>query len=322
MNDTTDNSGGLTSPAPGGSSGAASTGSPGSGPSPGTSPSPGSDTGTSSKGGESLDFESMFSGDSPTDIGLTDRTSKPAEAVPPAPPAAPPTPPQQAQPQAPPQAPAQAPAQQPQTPRPQPQAASQGVPEGLDRFDPAQLASALTANQEALVDVLASQVFNLSPQEVEALETNIVEAIPRLMARVALMAQRSALTQMANIMPVAIQRHQTVMRQAGSAEQNFYKAWPGLDRQKHGKLVYGYTSMFRRQFPQATLQDIVAHVGPMVMAAARIPIGTAPGTSAAPRTNGRQPPPNPFVPAGGGGPVPGGKQSEMSPWEAMFAENG
>lgn len=323
MNDVPDNSGGLTSPGTNtGSSGPAPTGSPASPPTPGTSPS-GSDSSSTESG--SLDFESMFSGsgEAPTDLGLTEQTPTPPTAEPTAPPAAPPAPPAAAAP-VPPQAPAQAPAQQPQAPQPPPPpAAGSGVPPGLDRFDPAQLASALTANQEELVNVLASQVFNLSPQEVEALETNIVEAIPRLMARVAIMAQRSALTQMANIMPVAIQRQQHAMLQAGGAEQNFYKAWPALDRQKHGNLVWGYASMFRRQFPQATLQDIVNHVGPMVMAAARIPMGTpGPGAPTAPRTNGRTPPPSPFVPAGGGGPVPGGQQRELAPWEAMFATDG
>lgn len=324
MNDVTDNSGGLTSPGNTGSSGTAPAGSPASPPTPGTSSS-GSDTGSSSTESGSSDFESMFSGpgEAPTDLGLTEQPSTPPKADPPAPPAAPAAPPAAATP-VPPQAPAQAPAQQPQAPQPPPPpAAAGGVPPGLDRFDPAQLASALTANQEELVNVLASQVFNLSPQEVEALETNIVEAIPRLMARVAIMAQRSALTQMATIMPVAIQRQQHAMLQAGGAENNFYKAWPALNRQKHGNLVWSYASMFRRQFPQATLQDIVNHVGPMVMAAARIPMGTpAPDAPSAPRTNGRTPPPSPFVPAGGGGPVPGGQQRELAPWEAMFAENG
>jgi hypothetical protein len=172
-----------------------------------------------------------------------------------------------------------------------------------------------------MVDVLSTQVFNLSPQEVEALETNVVEAIPRLMARVLVQAQKSMLTQMARIMPAAIQRHNVTTNAAMSAEDQFYRAVPSLDRTKHGQLVYAYGRMFRQMYPTATLQDLIAHVGPMVMASA----GIQPGQQTPQRgvaTNGRQPPPSPFTPAGGhAGPASRGSPMELSPVEAMFMGN-
>jgi hypothetical protein len=196
------------------------------------------------------------------------------------------------------------------------------VPQGLDRYDPAQLAAALTANEPQLLEVLASQVMALSPQEVEALETNVVEAIPRLMARTLLQAQKSALTQMANLIPTMIQRHTEVMHRANSDEGDFWKAWPQLSPQRHQPLVYSYATMFRRMYPRATLQDIIQHVGPMVMAATRTSMQPQQGTAQqAPRAgNGRSPPPSPFVPAGGAAPVPGATQNELSPIEAMFVD--
>lgn len=310
-------------------SGSAGTGAPSAPPTstptgapPSSTPSstPGSGPDSGSSGGADADFESIFfdsgSQDSGADLGLT---PTPARQPTPPPTATPSAPAQVAQPQ-----PTQQTPVQPQAPQPQASRAEPGIPQGLDRYDPAQLASALVANEREMVEILATQVLNLSPQEIEALETNVVDAIPRLMARVLVQAQRSALSQMANILPVAIQRHNDVMSKATTAEQAFYKAWPQIDRGKYGQMVYGYASVFRQMYPQATLQDIVRHVGPMVMMAAGIggqSGGPAVGRAPTPRGNGRSPSPSPFVPAGAGaGPVPGSNRGEMTPWEAMFLQ--
>src|SRR5262245_33802549 len=266
--------------------------------SPGTSapaspPDTSSPSDSSGGAGESLDFESIFHDTSSDtrDLGLTappEVQPQPAQRPAVAPPAQPQPPPQMQ-----PQAPAQA---TPPQSQPQPDSGP-AVPQGLDRFDPAQLVQALAANEQQLTEVLAAQVMKLSPQEVEALESNMVEAIPRLMARVLLQAQKSALSQMAAILPVAITRHNDITQKAGTAEQGFYQAWPQLNRAKHGQLVYSYATMFRRMYPQATLQDIIRHVGPMVAASAGV--ATTPRQQPAVRAaNGRSPPPSPFVPAG------------------------
>lgn len=280
-----------------------------------TSPAP-SESGTTTSTpslSDSLDFESIFEGGD-RDSGPTVAPELPLQTAkpPPAPQAPPVQPPQ-------PVAAAQPPQQQPPAPTQtqQPQGTPSGVPAGLDVYDPAQLASALVANEAQLTDVLSQQVFNLSPQEVEALETNVVEAIPRLMARVLVQAQKSMLTQMARIMPAAIQRHNTATSAAGTAEQQFYRAVPELNPQVHGQLVYAYGRMFRQMYPQATLQDLIAHVGPMVKVAAGV--HTQQPAQQPPRTNGRHPPPSPFTPAGGhAGPASRGSPMELSPVEAMF----
>jgi hypothetical protein len=303
----------------GGGAPAPSSGSPASPTTETSAPAPTPDTSSPSDAGgagESLDFESIFHDTSSDvqDLGLIEpsTTVQPTPAQPPQ--AAPP-----AQPQPPPQVQPQAPAQAP-TQQPQPQQAQPAVPPSLDRYDPAQLVHALAANEQQLTDVLAAQVMKLSPQEVEALETNVVEAIPRLMARVLVQAQKSALSQMAAILPVAISRHNDVTQKAGSAEQSFYQAWPQLNRNQHGQLVYGYASVFRRMYPQATLQDLIKHVGPMVVQTAGVS-AVAPRAPQASRANGRSPQPSPFVPAGAGaGPVSGQSRNDMTPWEAMFVQ--
>lgn len=268
-------------------------------------------------GGESLDFQSIFDdrGLEPTvDLGLTETPAvqPPTTPAPPPQQAAPPVQPTPQQPVVQPQAPAQAPVQQPQT--------AQDPLQGLDSYDPVQLGNALAANEQQLTDVLASQVFGLSPQEVEALETNAAEVIPRLMARVLVQAQKSMLFQMGRMLPVMMQRHNETTRDAGTAEETFYKAWPDLDRSKHGQLVYGYGRVFRQMYPKATLQDLISHVGPMVMVAARVQPRTAQPLTPQRGVNGRSPQPSPFVPAAGAGPVSGNSRNDMTPWEAMFAQ--
>lgn len=298
----------------------------------GSSPSAGSGTtpdtpSTPSSDGDIYDFESIFSGgEDGADLGLTPPPATKPATPPPVPPT-PPVPPVQAT-QPPPQAPAveqQPPVQPAAAQPPVSQAEGPAIPAQLDRYDPAQLVQALVANEAALTETLARQVFALSPQETEALETNVVEAIPRLMARVLMQAQKSALTQMAQMLPVIIQRHGMVMQVADSNESQFYAAVPGLNKAQHGRTVYQYATMFRRMHPQATLQDMIRYVGPMVQSVVGVTPGlTAPAPGRAPTTqgNGRSPPPSPFVPAGGRGPASPAAGAEVDPWSAVFGHEG
>ena len=88
------------------------------------------------------------------------------------------------------------PAVPPQVPQPQGQVAPQEVvaqpppgPQGapppptLSPAEPQRIAEALLQNEPAILDHVAKTIFALSPEDVEALETNAVEVIPKLMAR-------------------------------------------------------------------------------------------------------------------------------------------
>lgn len=324
----------------GGATSSSSSGSPApSSPSP--SPGPGTETPTTttptstapisdSPGAveDAFDFSTFFDGPSegPTPQPATPTQAKPAEAPPAQPPVQQPVQPAPQTPVAEPQPPAQPQATQPPTQQP---VEGPSVPAQLDRFDPAQLAHAMAANEAALTDAVASHVFNLSPKEVEALETNVVEAIPRLMARVLMQAQKSALTQMANILPVMMQRHNDTARGAEVNEGEFWKAWPALNPTAHRELVWRFASVFRRTYPQATLQELVANVGPMVMMMAKVnpAVGagyaaSAPGRAPTAQGNGRSPPPSPFVPAAGSGPANVGQVEGLNEWESQFADHG
>lgn len=285
-----------------------------------------SSTSSEAASGEAFDFGAMF--EAPPEIPKV-----PAKPVEPSV-VAPPTPPKPAEapPVPPPAAPVEAPPVQPQVaqPGPTPAAAEPQAP-GLDSYDPAALSNHLAANEEAAVQFTAENMFKLSPQEVEALETNMVEAVPRLMAKAFVKSQLNALSQMARIVPAMIQRQTAVLKQNADNEAKFYARWPDVKAEKHGDLVRKYAAVYRQMHPQTSLEQMVEDLGPMVMMAARVvpqmPTGAAGGQAANPvgrpaaPANGRSPPPPPFVPAGAGA-TNASRAPELNPIEVMFQDHG
>ena len=271
-------------------------------------------------GGDGDSWSSIFD-DSPTAPGVT------AEIVQPPPVAQPPVspqPPPAATPQTPPVAPLAQPAGQPgaATPQTPPQAA-------FDRFDPGTLAHHLASNEAAALEYVAQNVFRLTPQEVEALETNVVDTIPKLLAKVFVKSQQNVLSQLATMVPTMIQRQTVAMRLNDQNADKFYERWPMIKKSEHSDLVNKYGSVYRQMHPQATLEQMIEDLGPMVMMAGRIPPQLAaqapsgqPVNPAAQRAaaNGRSPPPSPFVPAGSAAPTAASTAPEVSPWEAMFRQ--
>ena len=85
-----------------------------------------------------------------------------------------------------------------------PEAATPQAPPALDRFDPGMLASHLAQNEELALQYVADSVFKLFPAEVEALETNVVDTIPKLLAKVFVKLQQNVLSQLAQMVPVMI----------------------------------------------------------------------------------------------------------------------
>lgn len=233
------------------------------------------------------DFSAMF--EEPPEV--------PIQAQPPAPLApvqtAPETPPAQ-QPVA--QPPVQA---QPEPGAPPVQSPDQqgvaGQPPALDPADPLSLARGLVENRAAAIDHLAQSMFQLSPEDVEALETNTVGTIPKLLARAVVESQIQFMTMMARQMPLMLQRHEKVVQRHEENLGKFFARWPDLKKDVHGKLVLEHGVRYRQMYPQATLEQMIEHLGPIVMAYAGVvpqPRTPAPGQ---PPVRPTQPPP--FVPA-------------------------
>lgn len=293
-------------------------GAPGSGsgaPSPGSSPAPSSTPASSgsepsSGGGDSYSFMSeIFDSSTPTP-SPSPATPTPAEPAP--------TPAPAPQPQ-----PAPAPAPSPAepvvpTPAPAPDSASnqqgtqvQQQPAASPKFDPADpisLAQALAepANFNAAIDHLAQTQFKMEPTELEALEADVAGQLPKLLAKAAVFSQMQFLTMLSRSVPHMIQRHQTVMEKHNDNLNQFYSAWPTLDRVKHGAVVNEMATRFRQMFPQVTKDQMIEQLGPMVLASQGLPIvAMAKSGQVVPTTKvnvAPQPAPKPagFVPAAPG----------------------
>lgn len=193
----------------------------------------------------------------------------------------------------------------------------------LDPYDPGTLAAHLAQNEEQVIQQLADSTFKLSDKDVEDLEANTIGTIPRLLSKVAVTMQRNFLMQMANIVPRMVQAHGEVSKRHNEAENAFYSRWPDLKKDQHGETVMKYAAVYRQMHPEASRQDMIEAVGPMVMMAAKVQPSAQPqtaATQASPMVNGVRPPqPAPFVPAG---PSAGGASMstapQLSPVEAMF----
>lgn len=247
---------------------------------------------------------------------------KPVAAQPPAPvvdpkapPVAPATP---AVPEAQPPAPAAAPA------TPGPSEASQ--PPIPTPGEPAKMGEAILANLEAFADHLATTPdFAMSPEDIEAFNTDMTTALPKFAARVFLRAQASALNQMERVVPAVIERYMKVSAARDESSGKFYSRWPQLNKQAHGGLVDRMARTFRAENPKASLDEMVEALGPYVMMAAKVPFqqSAAPNGNQQPhpassplRPTGNRPPPSPFVPATGGPAAPP-QAHEDNPWMGL-----
>jgi hypothetical protein len=188
--------------------------------------------------------------------------------------------------------------------------------------EPAKIAAALLGNIEPLVEHLATTPeFRLSEADIEAINTDVGSAIPKLMARTFVRAQAAAMSQMENVIPAIMQRYMTVERARQSSENAFYGRWPDLNPGAHGTLVNRFAATYRRMNPQATKEQMIEDLGPMVMMAAKVaPSALRPANGGVAPQNGaparRLPPPSPFMPAMGGSAAPPAA-SNPDPWEGF-----
>ena len=213
--------------------------------------------------------------------------ASPAPAVPaPAPAAAQPAPKQPAATEPPaPAAPAKEPAQA--APPQEPVPASSGSPTLVEQ---------LAQNRDALIGALASERFALSKEDTEALESDYVAAIPKLLAKVYYEAATTTLNHINTLVPRLIHQQVALREQQRAAAKAFYSQFPAIDQSKFGGDVAQFANLYRTANPSVTREDLFAMIGAAVMAKHGL---TAP--SIAPMVNGATPPrpasPAPFVPA-------------------------
>jgi|SRR6516162_1465590 hypothetical protein len=217
----------------------------------------------------------------------------PATAAPPAAPQAPP---------APPTAPAAAPTENvPQPPRSQLETTMEGL--------------RTAANQTALADWAAGNLFKLSEEDVATLDNNAGDIIPKLMGRVYTRAMESAVNLIKNLVPEmvnsGISTQQARTQRASEALNEFYQANPHLSADQHGAAVDRWARSFRAMNPNASRADAIAFVGKAVSAE----FGIWPQTNGSGAPAGRKPPP--FAPARQGGRAPTAARGPHDPYAGM-----
>jgi hypothetical protein len=192
----------------------------------------------------------------------------------------------------------------------------------LDPYDPAGLARAIQSNEQATIDYVAQSMFQLSPEDAQALESDVIGTVPKLFAKAFVKSQVNQLMQLANIIPEMVRRATSDMRNHTQNEDAFYSKWPQIDRQKHGDLVKRFGITYRQLNPTVSRDEMIEHVGQLVLMAAKLPVTASPtGTPTAQPQNGAARAahqPSPFTPALPG-PAANVQQPELSAVEAMFA---
>jgi hypothetical protein len=219
-------------------------------------------------------------------------------------------------PETPPPAPPPAPVQPPEPQTPPPPTAAQPQAEGAPAYsaaDPWKIAEGLEANRDAVMAHLATSKFALTPEEVQEVETDAVAAIPKLLSRVFLESQIAMQKFLAQAVPGMVKQFNTVSSANESAEKQFFSTHPALDinNPQHRAAAVRIATVYRQANPNIPLKQLIAEVGPMVMATLQMNGGVRP--PAAP--NGRSPPP--FRPAVGGGGGVSPQPEPQNPWEGM-----
>ena len=171
---------------------------------------------------------------------------------------------------------------------PGPQAPPSGQGPQYNPADPLSLARALQENEAEAIEHVARTMFALSPEDIGALEADVAGTVPKLLAKVMVRAQQQSFTLLSRFVPPMIQQHNEVLKRQIGHEDAFYKAWPSLDKTKHGALVQRYGAMYRQTNPDVPTEKMIQELGRMVSALAGVPIGT--GAPAAATTNGASPP--------------------------------
>lgn len=199
----------------------------------------------------------------------------------------------------------------------QPTAPQAPVPP-LSPAEPAKIAEQMAANEDALVAHIAQTQFALSPEDLEALETDVPNLLPKMMAKVYVKMTQNFLRQLETSVPAIVKRVNEVGTRNSTNENKFYDAWKehGVDKAKHGEIVNKVAQVWRQLNPNASLDDMVKAIGPIVIQQAGI-VKPAPSAPAAPSLAPGSTKISPFTPAGPGSasPIPSAPVADM--WSGL-----
>lgn len=166
-------------------------------------------------------------------------------------------------------------------------------------------------NFKELSEWASTELFSLTKEETDALETDAVTMIPKLMGRCYTQAIMAASNIMRNFTPRMIAegfaQQQQVTARSSEAKNQFYTAFPELNEAEHGAQFNQWAKMFRQMNPKASRTEAIEFVGNALLSQFKI----ARGGVKAPGTPGKVPP---FQPA-----RPGARQVAQVPVNDPYA---
>lgn len=150
-------------------------------------------------------------------------------------------------------------------------------------------------NFKELSEWASTELFALTKEETDALETDAVTMIPKLMGRCYTQAIMAASNIMRNFTPRMIAegfaQQQQVTARSSEAKNQFYSAFPELNEAAHGQAFNQWAKMFRQMNPKASRAEAIEFVGNALLSQFKIARG---GVKAPGATPGKVPP---FQPA-------------------------
>jgi len=183
---------------------------------------------------------------------------------------------------------------------------------------PQNLVEAMDANRDALITAIAQDMFAMTKEEAEAIETDFVGNLPKLGAKVFYQATRATHNIINQLVPQLIEKHLGAIKKREETENAFYGQFTGLDKSKHHADVVQFAQTFRQVNPNVTQAELWAMVGASV--AAKHGLTNAQAAQVVAQANGRTPPrppaSEPFVPARPGAVVKSTPEPD-NPWGGL-----
>ena len=164
--------------------------------------------------------------------------------------------------------------------------------------------------------IVASQHYALDEAAMEAFDTNPAEEIPKIMARVYMDAVTGAVAHMMTHMPALVDSVVQGRATYDQAEEEFFAAWPQIDRSAHAASIAQMGQVYRQVNPNATKADFIRDVGAQVVVA--FGLGQLAAVAPTPEENAT-PPAAPFKPAGQGG-LGGAAPNKTNPFDDFTKE--
>lgn len=169
-------------------------------------------------------------------------------------------------------------------------------PTAAEPLTPEKIEEQYKAYRESIMPQLEAQ-YQLTEEQVEAIQDNPQQVIPQLAAKIHYSAQVAAYTGIMTQLPAMIAQVQERVTAEQKAEESFFSRWPALKDKQHEQTVSRTLTAWRQANPEATLEDMIEKAGVSAMLAA----GLDPRTVQEKEDDAGPPTPPPARPAGAGG---------------------